>query len=463
MAMTSHMRAPVGFDIKSSNLPWVALVLRTTDLNRLNIELQQRFGDMPGFFDQDGVIIDLRHVCGPCRDEPVPGLETALDFVALNDMLRTHHLRPVAVRGGNDKQIAAAMATGLVHSHTPLPARKPQAPAQKVEPAQSPVLPQSPAEALVIDKQVRSGQQIYARGRDLVAMAMVNPGAGTISDGHIHVHAQWHRSCHCRNQWQLRCQSIFAQHGSRNPVDCWHLLHRRREFADVGLWKRYPIQHKTRQLRPGGIPSHSTSTGRSLFLLNIYQMSRQRGFTLIELLVAIAIVAILAALAAPSFSQAIQANRVSSGVGAFLSDLRFARSESIRRGGSVIMCSSNAPEAAAPTCSDDDDETDPAVDWVSGWIVFQDLDPFVAGGSRDVSDPVLRVQPALRVLGDIQASSDAANRLRFTGTGRLLLADAASELNFVFGGANYAANVQRTVCINAGGRGQIAGDGDAQC
>jgi septum site-determining protein MinC len=105
-----------------------------------------------------GLTIDLRHVCGPCRDEPVSGLETTLDFAVLNDMLRTHHLRPVAVRGGNDKQIAAAMAIGLVHTHTPLPARKPQAPAQEVELAQSPSLPQPPAGALMIDKQARSGQ-----------------------------------------------------------------------------------------------------------------------------------------------------------------------------------------------------------------------------------------------------------------------------------------------------------------
>ncbi len=270
MAMTSHMRAPVGFDIKSSNLSLVALVLRTTDLNRLNIEFQQRFGDMPGFFDQDGVIIDLHHVCGPCCDEPAPGLETALDFVVLNDMLRAHHLRPVAVRGGNDKQIAAAMATGLVHTHTQLPARKPQAPAQKVELAQSPGLPQPPAGALVIDKQVRSGQQIYARGRDLVVMAMVNPGAEIISDGHIHIHVHAPLRLSCRSQWQLRRQNIFAQHGSRTPVDCWHLLHRRREFTDVGLWRRYPIQNKIRQPQPGGIPSYSVSIERSLFSLNIY-------------------------------------------------------------------------------------------------------------------------------------------------------------------------------------------------
>ncbi len=41
----------------------------------------------------------------------------------------------------------------------------------------------------MIDRPVRSGQQIYARGRDLVVLAMVNPGAEVIADGHIHVYA----------------------------------------------------------------------------------------------------------------------------------------------------------------------------------------------------------------------------------------------------------------------------------
>ena len=44
-------------------------------------------------------------------------------------------------------------------------------------------------DALVIDKPLRSGQQVYARGRDLVVLAMVNAGAEVIADGHIHVYA----------------------------------------------------------------------------------------------------------------------------------------------------------------------------------------------------------------------------------------------------------------------------------
>ena len=46
-----------------------------------------------------------------------------------------------------------------------------------------------PMTALVIDKPLRSGQQVYARGRDLVVLSMVNPGAEVIADGHIHVYA----------------------------------------------------------------------------------------------------------------------------------------------------------------------------------------------------------------------------------------------------------------------------------
>jgi septum site-determining protein MinC len=46
----------------------------------------------------------------------------------------------------------------------------------------------TPSGALVIDKPLRSGQQIYAKGRDLIVLAMVNPGAEVIADGHIHVY-----------------------------------------------------------------------------------------------------------------------------------------------------------------------------------------------------------------------------------------------------------------------------------
>ena len=41
---------------------------------------------------------------------------------------------------------------------------------------------------MVIDKPLRSGQQVYAKGRDLIVLAMVNAGAEVIADGHIHIY-----------------------------------------------------------------------------------------------------------------------------------------------------------------------------------------------------------------------------------------------------------------------------------
>jgi septum site-determining protein MinC len=41
----------------------------------------------------------------------------------------------------------------------------------------------------VLDKPLRSGQQVYARGGDLVVLAMVSPGAEVIADGNIHIYA----------------------------------------------------------------------------------------------------------------------------------------------------------------------------------------------------------------------------------------------------------------------------------
>jgi septum site-determining protein MinC len=42
---------------------------------------------------------------------------------------------------------------------------------------------------MVVDKPLRSGQKVYARGADLVVLAPVNQGAEVVADGNIHVYA----------------------------------------------------------------------------------------------------------------------------------------------------------------------------------------------------------------------------------------------------------------------------------
>ena len=172
-------RAPATFEIKSANLPLVALLLRSADLDTLAQELQGRFGEIPDFFDHDPLVIDL----APLGDAEV-------DFKGLVKLLNAYRVVPVAVKGGNEEQMRAALQAGLAAAPEAVVTPSALTPTlSQGEREQQPEPPAIPTSALIIDKPLRSGQQVYARGRDLVVLSMVNPGAEVIADGHIHVYA----------------------------------------------------------------------------------------------------------------------------------------------------------------------------------------------------------------------------------------------------------------------------------
>jgi septum site-determining protein MinC len=189
------------FDLKSTAWTLTALRLQSADLAALVAALDARFADSPGLFDGDAVAIDLSQL----RESGA-----VVDFPALLPHLRRHGMVPIAAQGGSPAQMAAARAAGL--------AEAPDAPAARTEPArevvrevpvevlrevvrevevvrQVEVVREVPAAApaavppMVIDKPLRSGQRIYARGGDLIVLAVVSFGAEVIADGNIHVYA----------------------------------------------------------------------------------------------------------------------------------------------------------------------------------------------------------------------------------------------------------------------------------
>jgi septum site-determining protein MinC len=193
MTTILNATAPACFEIKSASLPLVAFFLKSRDLNRLAQELAQRFGDVPDFFDHDPLVVDLSPLSAVGESDGSVAWSVT-DFQALSALLRGYRLQPLVVRGGSQAQMAVAVQAGFVATPDVLLDRsQPGQHASEGTAAQSkhasPVPPSPALGALVIDKPLRSGQQVYARGRDLVVMAMVNPGAEVIADGHIHVYA----------------------------------------------------------------------------------------------------------------------------------------------------------------------------------------------------------------------------------------------------------------------------------
>jgi type IV fimbrial biogenesis protein FimT len=90
------------------------------------------------------------------------------------------------------------------------------------------------------------------------------------------------------------------------------------------------------------------------------RLSSSRGFTIVELMVTVAVLAILLALAAPSFIPIMERWRVRQAAEGLRSTLYYARSEAIRRGGNVIVEKLDGNN----DCTADDDG-----DWSCGWVI----------------------------------------------------------------------------------------------
>ena len=189
MATETAAQSRTSFDLKSASLPVVAVVLKTTDAAQFAVDLAERVADAPGFFDFDPVLIDLA---------PVREAEEPIDFAAIAEQLRQQRTLPVAVRGGSPAQMEAARTAGLAAAPDAPPARA-EAPAPVQEVVREVIrevevevvreVPMPGPGTVVVDKPLRSGQQVYARGTDLVVMALVNHGAEVIADGNVHVYA----------------------------------------------------------------------------------------------------------------------------------------------------------------------------------------------------------------------------------------------------------------------------------
>lgn len=164
----------------------------------------------------------------------------------------------------------------------------------------------------------------------------------------------------------------------------------------------------------------------------------ERGFTLVELVVVISIVAVLAALAVPSFVTVTERWRVRSAAESLIDTTYYARSEAVRRGENIVI----ARRASAGDCT-----STGVTDWSCGWIIFDDVNNDGAQGACDQSATknectirVLDLPPSVNIaipgngtltvdrFGVISSNNSNAVTAALTAKGRALTDPSSAQL-----------------------------------
>lgn len=186
---------PVG-ELKFGQVGIANLRLKSLDDATLAQELKQKLDTAPQLFQRAPVVLDLSHL------PQLPDVERVRAVLAT---IRASGMLPVGLAYGTSENEALARALDLPlfakfraayesAADTPPPSAEPVAARPTPPPPSARSTPAPPsatrgAAGLLQSQPVRSGQQVYARGSDLVITAVVGNSAEVIADGSIHVYA----------------------------------------------------------------------------------------------------------------------------------------------------------------------------------------------------------------------------------------------------------------------------------
>lgn len=181
-------------ELKIGQVGIANLRIRSLDVDKLKLEMQERVARAPKLFERAAVILDFGGLT-KCPD--------AKTVNALIDALKAAGVLPVAIAYGTSAIEELSVQVGLpllakfrasyesqtVEAAAPeakKTARKAEPEVEKPTPAVVSAAKSEPG--LMQTQPVRSGQQIYAQNKDITVMATVGAGAEVIADGSIHVY-----------------------------------------------------------------------------------------------------------------------------------------------------------------------------------------------------------------------------------------------------------------------------------
>lgn len=195
------------FNLKGGMLTVTVIEVVRLDTGRFAKQLADKKEQAPNFFSDTPVVISLEKLDAHMNLSTLAGLL---------QICKNHGLLPVALRGAENFR-PLAQQSGLVLM-PPGRGRDKSAEVVAEVPQPAPVA-ESPATAgvanRIITQPIRSGQQVYAPGGDLVVLAPVSAGSELLADGNIHVYGplRGRALAGVRGNTEARifCQSLEAE------------------------------------------------------------------------------------------------------------------------------------------------------------------------------------------------------------------------------------------------------------
>lgn len=202
------------FQIKGTSVTTMVLDLYQYQPEQFAQKLREKVETAPLFFTGSPLFLNLSAYSGELNKDELSDIVLQCRRVGFQLYGFKEAAEPVA-------QLAKDL--GLVHlpASRARPVKSPDtaASATDVQASERPTQASAPAStglpSKVIDKPVRSGQQIYAEGADLILLAPVSEGAEVIADGNIHVYSalRGRALAGVRDNTQARifCQKLEAE------------------------------------------------------------------------------------------------------------------------------------------------------------------------------------------------------------------------------------------------------------
>lgn len=183
--MPSVPPPPKLVEFQGANLGVLVVVMRGTEPAPLADALHKMMGGMGDFFSGEAAILDF---------SPIPSPPERIDWTGVLSLFRRYRLQPIGVRGLPPELEASARQAGLASlpagalsgaTAAPILTPAPAAPTPPPPAAPEPE-PSAAVKTMVVDRYLRTGQQIYAKGCDLILVGGLSNGAEVIADGNIH-------------------------------------------------------------------------------------------------------------------------------------------------------------------------------------------------------------------------------------------------------------------------------------